>query len=190
MKAGAGFVSLDISLCSTALRSETVLGLLLPRPPLQVAILSRYRHSYSHSPRNPAWQGRFWHRSVDVIQEPTSAQPRSPRGSREGAGQCWLQGSCSTRKPCLLLAGRQACAKFPSELSGQPARVSPALKVIRLSLSTSVKAAVAADSFCLKGDLKSQLYSMEHLFPHLVLNFPYHTVREEQSAYKQAHTSL
>lgn len=48
---------------------------------------------------------------------------------------------------------------------------------------------VVASFFC-KGDLKKQLFSTEHLFPHLVLHFPYRGVREEQSAYKQLHTSL
>lgn len=43
MEAGVEFVSLDVNLCSIALSSEVVLGLLLPPPPLQIAILS-----YSH----------------------------------------------------------------------------------------------------------------------------------------------
>lgn len=48
---------------------------------------------------------------------PHLPSPSPCQGSREGGGQCWLPGYCSTSKPCLLSAGRQAWAKFPSELS-------------------------------------------------------------------------
>lgn len=46
METGAEFVSLDVTPCSTTLRSEMLLGLLLPPPPLQAAILSRYSHTF------------------------------------------------------------------------------------------------------------------------------------------------
>lgn len=99
--------------------AEVLLGLLLPPPALQAAILSRYsRLSYSHSPQNQAWQGRLWHRSVDepVIREhsqPTSAQPQSLPGLQRGQWAVLAAGLLHY-KQILPFAGRQAGRHGPS----------------------------------------------------------------------------